>query len=37
MSVADLQEWLGKIHDDQAETILQDLMRKIAKRWLAPP
>ncbi|WP_445337991.1 ATP-binding cassette domain-containing protein [Bifidobacterium sp. ESL0822] len=30
MSVADLQEWLGKIHDDQAETILQDLMRKIA-------
>ena len=37
MSVADLQEWLGKIHDNQAETILQDLMRKIAKRWLAPP
>lgn len=30
MSVADLQNWLGKIHDDQAETILQDLERKIA-------
>ena len=30
MSVADLQDWLGKIHDDQTETILQDLERKIA-------
>ena len=30
MSVADLQDWLGKIHDNQAETILQDLKRKIA-------
>ena len=30
MSVTDLQDWLGKIHDNQAETILQDLKRKIA-------
>ncbi|MCT6919358.1 MAG: excinuclease ABC subunit UvrA, partial [Bifidobacteriales bacterium] len=30
MSVADLKDWLGKIHNDQAEIILQDLRRKIA-------
>ena len=30
MSVADLKDWLGKIHNDQAEIILQDLKRKIA-------
>ena len=30
MSVTDLQDWLGKIHNDQAEIILQDLRRKIA-------
>ena len=32
MSVTDLQDWLGKIHDNQAENILQDLKRKIANR-----
>ena len=30
MSVTDLKDWLGKIHNDQAEIILQDLKRKIA-------
>ena len=30
MSVADLKDWLKQIHNDQADTILQDLERKIA-------
>ena len=30
MSVSDLQDWLEQIHNDQADTILQDLERKIA-------
>ena len=30
MSVSDLQDWLKQIHNDQADTILQDLKRKIA-------